>query len=270
MIVPTRALINQFTIDLKSEIRELSDRYKYRILTNSNVNDFVGDEPHNYILILTPERLISYLSQENNPPIGFVFIDEAHKLANEKDSRSITTYTAIEKTIKKYGNIKLYFSSPNVSNPEVFLKLFSRNIDNRTFKTNESPVSQNMFFVDIPNQSIDLIQGDNTIRIKNNNLFKKVKSTTELIQFLGNGKKNLIYCNSKPKTISEANAFANLISTNSQSSAIKKAIRQIEDYIHPDYYLVNLLKHKVAFHYGKLPQLIRNLVEDLYKSEEIQ
>ena len=45
------------------------------------------------------------------------FVDEAHKLANEKDSRSVTTYTSIEKTIKKYGNIKLYFSSPNVSNP---------------------------------------------------------------------------------------------------------------------------------------------------------
>jgi replicative superfamily II helicase len=270
IIVPTRALINQFTIDLKKEIRELSDRYKYRILTNSNVNDFVGDEPHNYIFILTPERLISYLSQENNPPIGFVFIDEAHKLANEKDSRSVTTYTAIEKTIKKYGNIKLYFSSPNVSNPEVFLKLFSRTIENRTFKTNESPVSQNLFFIDLLAQSIDLIQGDETIRIQNNNLFNEVKSTTELIQYLGNGKKNLIYCNSKPKTIIEANSFANTIPVNNQSPAIKKAIRQIEEYIHPDYYLVNLLKHKVAFHYGKLPQLIRNLVEDLYRSEEIQ
>lgn len=270
IIVPTRALINQFTIDLKKEIRELSDRYKYRILTNSNVNDFVGDEPHNYIFILTPERLISYLSQKNNPPIGFLFIDEAHKLANEKDTRSVTTYTAIEKTIKKYGNIKLYFSSPNVSNPEVFLKLFSRNIDNRTFKTNESPVSQNMFFVDLLNKNIELIQGDDTIRIENNNLFKEAKSTTELIHYLGKEKKNLIYCNSKPKTIIEANAFANTLSANSQTPAIKKAIRQIEDYIHPDYYLVNLLKHKVAFHYGKLPQLIRNLVEDLYKSEEIQ
>jgi replicative superfamily II helicase len=30
------------------------------------------------------------------------------------------------------------------------------------------------------------------------------------------------------------------------------------------------LEHKVAYHYGKLPQLIRNLVEDLYKSEEVR
>ena len=72
------AIVLNEKVDLKDEIRELSEQYKYRILTNSNVNDFIGDEPHNYILILTPERLISYLSQENNPPIGFVFVDDCN------------------------------------------------------------------------------------------------------------------------------------------------------------------------------------------------
>lgn len=270
IIVPTRALINQFTIDLKDEIRELSEQYKYRILTNSNINDFVGDEPYNYILILTPERLISYISQENNPSIGFVFVDEAHKLANEKDSRSVTTYTSIEKIIKKYGNVKLYFSSPNVSNPEVFLELFDRNKPNRTFKTNESPVSQNLFFIDLISQNIELIQRNNNVTIPNSNLFQVVNSTTSLIRYLGIGKNNLIYCNSKSKTIFEANEFSKTVGQIELSESLKKAIKQIKEYIHPQYYLANLLQHKVAFHYGKLPQLIRNLVEDLYKKEEVQ
>ena len=270
IIVPTRALINQFTLDLKDEIRELSEQYKYRILTNSNVSDLIGDEPHNYILILTPERLISYLSQENNPPIGFVFLDEAHKLANENDSRSVTTYTAIEKTIKKYGNIKLYFSSPNVSNPEVFLKLFDRNKPNSTFRTSESPVSQNLFFIDLLSKRIELIQKHESIEIKVQNLFQSIETTTDLILHLGSGKNNLIYCNSKAKTISEANELSKKLNKQQLSIKIKKSIAQIKDYIHPDYYLANLLEHKVAFHYGKLPQLIRNLVEDLYKSEEVQ
>ncbi|WP_062054106.1 DEAD/DEAH box helicase [Aquimarina longa] len=270
IVVPTRALINQFTLDLKDEIKELSEQYKYRILTNSNVNDFIGDEPYNYILILTPERLISYLSQENNPPIGFVFIDEAHKLANEKDSRSVTTYTAIEKTIKKYGNIKLYFSSPNVSNPEVFLELFDRNKSNSTFKTNESPVSQNLFFIDLLSQNVELIQNDTNTNIENFELFQVANSTTELIKHLGLNKNNLIYCNSKSKTIYEANEFSKTVAEVDLSETLSKAIKQIKEYIHPQYYLANLLEHKVAFHYGKLPQLIRNLVENLYKNEEVQ
>jgi len=270
ILVPTRALINQFTIDLKEEIRQLSKVYKYRILTNSNISDFSENELHNYILILTPERLISYLSQESNPPIGFIFVDEAHKLTNEKDSRSVTTYTAIEKTIKKYGNIKLYFASPNVSNPEIFLKLFNRNNVNSSFQTNESPVSQNLFFIDLLNNKIELIQGKNNTTIESDALFKKVNNTTDLIQHLGKGKNNLIYCNSKSRTIEEANNFSKTVVNSKMSTELKKAIKQIENYIHPQYYLANLLKNRVAYHYGKLPQLVRNLVEDLYKNEDIQ
>ncbi len=123
VLVPTRALINQFALELKKDLGVLLEQYKYRIATNSNISEFSTEEIINYIMVLTPERLISYISQEN-PPIGFLFVDEAHKIAQNEDSRSITTYTSIEKTLKKHPNIKLYFSSPNVSNPEVFLKYF--------------------------------------------------------------------------------------------------------------------------------------------------
>ena len=120
----------------------------------------------NYIFILTPERLLSYLSEDKNPPIGFLFIDEAHKLANEKDSRSVTTYSAIEKVQKKFGNIKLYFSSPNVSNPEIFLELFNRNKLN-SFKTNESPVSQNIYFINLENLEVETYYDNNSVPLDN-------------------------------------------------------------------------------------------------------
>ncbi len=268
IIVPTRALINQFALDLKSELQELLMRYKYRILTNSYVSELAEIEEHNYIFILTPERLISYLSQESNPPIGFVFVDEAHKLASEKDARSVTVYTAIEKTIKKYGNIKLYFSSPNVSNPEIFLKLFSRDEKN-IYKTKESPVSQNLYFIDLQNKTIEVFWDKNITKIENHSFFEGLSSTTDIIKKLGHKKNNLIYCNSKRRTISEAKKFAQTFKNETTSDKIIKAITQIKNYIHPEYYLAYLLKYRIAFHYGKMPQLIRNLVEDLYREEEI-
>ncbi len=160
IIVPTRALINQFFSDLKAELDEQLELFRYKIFINSNVSDNLTMEKYNYIFILTPERLLSYLAEDKNPPIGFLFIDEAHKLANEKDSRSITTYSAIEKVHRKFGNIKLYFSSPNVSNPEIFLELFNRDKQN-SFKTIESPVSQNIFFVNL--ESHEAAIGNSTV-----------------------------------------------------------------------------------------------------------
>ena len=55
---------------------------------------------------------------------------------------------AIEKALKKYPTAKIYFSSPNISNPEIFLKLF-RKTEQNSFKTEETTVAQNLFFADL-------------------------------------------------------------------------------------------------------------------------
>ena len=268
IIVPTRALINQFFSELKTDLEEQLNLLRYKIFINSNISDIVTEEKFNYIFILTPERLLSYLSQENNPPIGFLFIDEAHKLASEKDTRSITTYSAIEKAQKKYGNIKLYFSSPNVSNPEVFLSLFNRNIIN-SFKTIESPVSQNIYFVDLEMKEAEVYSDNKALNLENI-IGNKEYSVSEFIKIIGKQKNNLVYCNSKRNTIDRSREFAAIIESGVQDKEIQDAIDSVKDYIHPEYYLVDFLKKGIAFHYGKLPQLVRNLVEDLYKKEKIR
>lgn len=269
IIVPTRALINQFFSDLKLELDEQLELYKYKIFINSNVSENLTEEKFNYIFILTPERLLSYLSDDKNPPIGFLFIDEAHKLANEKDSRSVTTYSAIEKVQKKFGNIKLYFSSPNVSNPEIFLELFNRNKQN-SFKTNESPVSQNIYFVNLENREVDTYYDNNPVSLKNILSLKQNYDLIEFIQFVGEGKNNLIYCYSKRNTINKTIKLAEKVQRKELSKEIRQAIKNIKDYIHPDYYLVDFLEKGIAYHYGRLPQLIRNLIEELYQKEEIR
>jgi replicative superfamily II helicase len=270
IIVPTRALINQFSIDLKNELSDLLDLYKYKVFINSNVSDILTDEKYNYIFVLTPERLISYLSQENNPPIGFLFLDEAHKLANNSDSRSITTYTAIEKVQKKYGKIKLYFSSPNVSNPEIFLKLFNRSQVDNFYNTEESPVSQNLYFIDLVNRNFELHSKGQIINLNTSVELSDIKDEIDLINVIGKDNNNLVYCNLPKSTIEKANEYASKINTTLNNEKIKKAVKNIKEYIHPDYYLADLLPKGVAYHYGKLPQLIRNLVEDLYKTENIR
>lgn len=269
IIVPTRALINQFFSDLKAELDEQLELFRYKIFINSNVSDNLTMEKYNYIFILTPERLLSYLAEDKNPPIGFLFIDEAHKLANEKDSRSITTYSAIEKVHRKFGNIKLYFSSPNVSNPEIFLELFNRDKQN-SFKTIESPVSQNIFFVNLESFEVETYYDNSPILLKNILNPNKKYDLIDFIQFIGENKNNLIYCYSKKNTINKAINLAEKVQKEELSKDIRQAIKNIKEYIHPDYYLVEFLEKGIAYHHGKLPQLIRNLIEELYQKEEIR
>lgn len=51
---------------------------------------------------------------------------------------------------------------------------------------------------------------------------------------------------------------------------MNKASRIIREYIHPDYYLAEIIKKGVAYHFGNMPQLIRNIVENLYQEGNIR
>lgn len=55
-----------------------------------------------------------------------MFKYEAHKLATENDVRTITAYNAINTTLRINPSVKRYFVSPNVSNQEIFLRLFQK------------------------------------------------------------------------------------------------------------------------------------------------
>ncbi|HCQ3860731.1 TPA: DEAD/DEAH box helicase, partial [Escherichia coli] len=120
LIVPTRALISQNALKLKIDIALYKNKSPYKVVTTSYMIN--GDESKNkgYIFILTPERLVSLISTIPGLMIDYVFVDEAQKLTTKNDSRSLVTYSAIEQTISKNPEARLFFSSPNLSNPEIF------------------------------------------------------------------------------------------------------------------------------------------------------
>ncbi len=268
ILVPTRALINQFSIDLKKELRDVLEHYNYTVITNSNFSELPSAEYH-YIFVLTPERLLSYLSQKDNPSIAYLFIDEAHKLAAEKDSRAVTAYSAISKALRRNPNVSLYFSSPNVSNPEVFLKLFKKD-EKQFFRTIETPVSQNLFFVDFIEKHVTHYL-DNGIYKFEPEVLMKSNTIYDFLSAIADNDSNIVYCSSRFDAVDKSAKFVEQ-NQNKQikvSRKVKKVIRQIKSYIHKDYYLCEFLDRGVGYHFGNLPQIIRNKVEGLFKEKEI-
>lgn len=270
IMVPTRALINQFSIDLNKELKVLLEHNNYSVVTNSNVSEVPVESQQRFIFVLTPERLLSYLSQSGNPTFSYLFVDEAHKLAAATDMRAVTAYSAVSKALKQNPNLNLYFASPNVSNPEVFLKLFKKD-ENLSYKTKETPVSQNLFFVDIPAKKAIHYIGNSHHYEFTPDLVTQAVDVYEVIAAIGNGTNNIVYCSSKYEAIEKAeNTFKYFSNVQSQpSNNIKKVIRQIKGYIHKDYYLAEFLSKGIAYHFGNLPQIIRNKIEALFKEREI-
>ncbi|NTW89700.1 MAG: DEAD/DEAH box helicase [Candidatus Moranbacteria bacterium] len=256
VLVPTRALINQVSLKLKNDLKDIKN---YRVLTHPIVPELFRKGRDKFIFVFTPERLISFLSDNNNPRIGYLFIDEAQKITSRKDNRSPLYYHAILQAERK--SIKLYFSSPNIPNPEIFLQMFEKSTD-ETITIKDSPVAQNRYF-------IDLVEGKAVFFSENR---KRIEIHTDLngrdffscLNMLGSNEQNIIYCNTIDDTIKYALDYSSAIDA-VVNPKINDLIKLIEEYLHREYYLIDCLKKGVAFHFGKLPQRIRVRVEELFR-----
>lgn len=267
IIVPSRALISQFQVELNNECGEKLKSNNYHVVANVNGSEDINKR---YIFILTPERLLNLHNSKINIDIGFLFVDEAHKLSEDGEDaeRSITEYSAIDLTIKKYPDLKVYFSSPNITNPEVFLKLFNKNVK-YSKSIQESPVAQNLYVVDVKNKIIKSFVDKDELSI-DSLIMNKVQSVDDFIFEIGNKQhSNMIYCSSRDKSIVSAYSFSGRIIKEKITEPLADAIKKISSYIHKSYYLVECLKKGVAYHHGQLPLIVRNIIEELFRNGNI-
>ncbi|HEL0694892.1 TPA: DEAD/DEAH box helicase, partial [Streptococcus equi subsp. zooepidemicus] len=137
-LVPTRALITQVVEDIRKTLRN----EEYKIVSNPDIPALFR---HNkFIFVFTPERLVSYFAGSTNPNISTMIVDEAHNTISD-DERSPIFYHAI--TLAEQKSVKLYFASPNVPNPEIFLELVGNSLE-ESKQITEVNVVQNKFYVD--------------------------------------------------------------------------------------------------------------------------
>ena len=265
ILVPTRALIAQTRNQLKANIKDT----RYRIIEYPDIPNIYMNTKNKFIFIFTPERLVTYLGNNENPNIDYMFIDEAQKIISDKDTRSPLYYHAILLAQRK--SVKLYFSSPNIPNTDIFLELFEKSQEEKMV-INESPVNQNKFYIDLfenkfyaINHQNDFISIDSTIDFKDKTIEEKLN---HIIKIIGNSNKNIIYCNSINDTVKTAINFAQKLPIRKNEN-INKVIKLIKETIYDEYYLIDCLERGVAFHFGKLPQNIREKVEELFINHEI-
>ena len=259
VLVPTRALINQVSKRLRTEIKH----EKYKVMTHPIVPLMYKRDDAKFVFVFTPERMIAYLSERNNPLISYLFIDEAQKIIAKKDSRAPLYYQAISLAERK--SIKLFFASPNIPNSDIFLKLFDKSTD-ECMVIKEAPVSQNRFFIDFVERKEVMFTESGRDDIFD--AFGNYNNLNELLMCIGNGKKNIVYCNSVEDTIDFALRFSKVLEEKSDSR-VDEVVKLIQEYLHKDYYLIDCLKKGVAFHFGKLPQRIRERIEFLYEQRVI-
>lgn len=277
-IVPTRALIS-----------EVSQRIRFTLRNEGLSEVMIRTAPFpvakekvkkSIIYVLTQERLMSLLS---NPEEGLfvtsLIVDEAHEI--QKGKRGIVLQNAIDITLAKFVHADVLFASPLIKNPAYFLSLFERNSNGKYFVETLSPVSQNIILVsevkgkpkylDISllskNKLLDIARITTSFEFRNH---KDVQKANLALSVSSDDSSVIVFSNGSV----DAENVAEEISKLNLNFKITKNISVFIDFItkdiHPEYPLIACLKSGVAFHYGRMPSLVRSGIEKLFKNGDIK
>lgn len=272
IIVPSKALINEIKNDFVKEFDILLTNNEYKVITTpAAITNFSS----NYIMVYTQERFLLHLNEYSNLKVDYLFIDEAQKIS-EIGLRSAYFYKIIEQAFSLFPNLNLYFSCPNIPNPEVYFSLLPTSVQKKLNANSFgfSPVNQHkciyhategLFYVynDLSSE-FEIIQ------------YEKYSSLLEILSCIGKDTNNIVFLDSKQDVVSFAVKYAsncdNVYKTIDEKSKRKLSnlIEDVKKEIHPKCYLVDLLQKGVCYHVGYLPATIKEKIENLYKEKIIK
>lgn len=279
LIVPTKALINEVRSKVINDLEDNLEKCNYRVVTAAS--DIALEEEHNFVFVLTPERLLYLLISNPDLQVDYLFIDEAHKLSG-KNSRGPFYYKVVDMLLQKEHKPHFIFASPNIPNPEVYLRLMNEAIENNDeskLATTYSPVIQVKFLMDFINGSVD-IYNERTNKPIPVATIKKAGTQLNDILLMFEAKnlrlppekrsQTIVYYNGRNKAIEAARAFAETPGVNDKNDPeLDLLSRDITQEVHGDYYLAGMIKKGVAYHIGYLPASIRTRIEELFQKGNI-
>lgn len=267
IIVPTKALINEVSKELADNLGALLRQYDYRIVVSAGAVILQEKNAHHYIFVMTPERLMYQLIGYDDIPIHYLFIDEAQNIS-EKEGRSAFYYQIVGMLYRKEKRTNVIFASPHIPNPAVYLELIPSDIEGERVQMTSAftPVSQEKFLIDLQAGQLGYYNGL-TQELHTISSFAPGRTFRSFVDELGNGRKNLIYCNAKVKVVEFAREYANGLKEQADPDlhALAEGIRE---QVHEDYYLAGTVEKGVAYHVGYLPTSIRLRIEELFRKKD--
>lgn len=251
IIVPTKSLLVQtYKLVRNAEL----DR---RIITH----DEMYREDTSFIGVLTQERALRLL-ENNDVHFDILYIDEAHNLF-EKDSRSILLSRLIRYNAQKNKNQKVIYLSPLINNSNNLRLDFQSEIVEQKIAYN---MKEPEIFEYRENNQILLYNRFVNEFYSYGEIVTKGKEPGYITYITSNKRnKNFIY-HKAPRRIEE---FSKELFLNLPFIELKREtrnlIRELEELVHKDFQMIELLKKGIIYLHGRLPEVIKEYLEYQFK-----
>lgn len=262
IIVPSRALINEYLIKLERAIKDKS----------VNILPFIDKintkHAKRNVFVVTPERCRELFKFKDEFNVDLFLFDEA-QLSNENSTRGLLFDGIVRRCYKKFPNSTFVFAHPFVKNPDAQLIKNNLEYGNNNFKQfTQKNVGQIFFYHDKQSSlfyhfGIDRkVLGANKCLSPNDPVAEVLKNNGSVLFYVSKAsiKQNRIF--------EEFEEYIKLCDEY-DDEVISEYINELIDYTggtieqNKDYYckLINYLKRGIVIHHGSLPLKIRSILE---------
>lgn len=276
ILIPTKALISEISSSIiNDDLKDELAKQNFKVVTSGN-SLFFKQENLNFIMVMTPERMLYTLISYPSLSIDYLFIDEAHKMS-EADGRSTFYFKVTDMLSQRDRKPHIILASPNIPNPDVYLTALPKDqqADSGSLRTTFSPVSQMKYILDTEKRDFTVFNEHKKGKDPFVRIFDLLPqdTTSDLIRKIilkDESKSNIIYCSGRDRTVKAARDYADTISKCPNDPELDRLSQEIKEEIHSDYFLADLIRKGVAYHVGYLPMHIRTRIEDLYRDRKIK
>lgn len=269
-IAPTRALLSEVQHKVQ---RRLKYREDIRVSTVPSLDPL---QRTHQVFILTQERLQVLLSIWD-AKFDVVVVDEAQNLSDA--ARGMILQDCLQSVMSRSDKTQLIMLAPGaVGLPEVAKAIGVPSLQPEL--TGVSPVLQNRIVVSkvkgrpkemklqllrSPNERVEIGTVVTDIGLDN-----KTTRLAAVALELGGGEGSLIYETGPTRAEKTALQLMNELARRDpdpKDTSLRELSSFIKEHIHPEYQLAGMVVHGVAYHYGRMPSLLREALEASFKQE---
>ncbi len=263
-IAPTRALLSEINGKISSRLAAYPEVRVSTIPTPDH------SQRPKQVFILTQERL-QVLLAVSNICFDLVVVDEAQSIGDE--SRGIILQDCLEQAIERSAETRFLFVAPSAEGFEQ-IEAATGVSSISVAQTQLSPVLQNRIIVSpiagSPRQlQLKLIMGTRYVSLgvlSGSRGFEVPDTILAAVALeLGTGGASLVYGPSPAQTEKIAGRIASGLELES-SSKLTELSNFIKNHVHEKFSLATQVLKGVSTHYGKMPSLLREAIEDSFKT----
>lgn len=265
-IAPTRALLSEVHMRIKARLASDLD------IRVTDIPTF--EQLPRQIFVLTQERFQVLLST-TAARIDLVVVDEAQNLSD--GARGMILQDCIEQCVGRDARTHIVMLAPGAEGfKQALERLGLPEISEIT--TTVSPVLQNRIVVTkgAGSRQLDfkLLSSHNTTSIGSMTCSTGMSSPDSRMAAvaleLGSGGGSLVYAKTPTEAAKLAGSIAIGVTDPDALGKNEDLVAFIKEHIHPEYHLIYMVERGVAFHYGQMPSLLREAIENAFRKGSIK